>query len=112
VKKTFAMGIILLSGVFVLVQWNSRSEAVSGQMYAVKASSSQIFIHGTPVCVFTLGENIVAEVGPCPQGSGDGSEAAPGEHPDTVQPGNELPPGHPPLDQGLLPDDQQRRVLI
>ena len=75
------------------------------------SSSSQIYIHGTPVCVTQQGKDIVAQVGEC------GLRALPPES-DSLErlpfhghPGRSLPPGHPPIDQEMFPE-QNRRVLI
>lgn len=76
------------------------------------SSSSQIYIHGTPVCVTQQGEDIVASVGKC------GAPMVPPES-DSMErlpfrnghPGMNLPPGHPPIDQEMFPNEQ-RRVLI
>jgi hypothetical protein len=76
------------------------------------ASSSQIYIHGTPVCVTQQGKDIVAVVGECdmpalPRDS-DSMERLPFQH---GHPGMNLPPGHPPIDQKMFPGEN-RRVLI
>jgi hypothetical protein len=81
------------------------------------ASSSQILIHGTPVCVIQQGGEIRAAVGLCgapavgPEngcGPGKGSdvEASPG-----IGTRRALPPGHPPVD---FPPTfgEGRRILI
>ena len=83
----------------------------------VRASSpsSQIYIHGTPVCVTSEGETIVARVGECGNGEsgpGDGrDESSPERAPFHGHPRMDLPPGHPPIDGDMFPD-RQRRVLI
>ncbi len=84
----------------------------SGPHMSLVSSSSQIYIHGTPVCVTQEGNDIVARVGECglhrlPPES-EFLERLPFHH---GQPGMNLPPGHPPIDQEMFPDEQ-RRVLI
>lgn len=83
----------------------------SGPLASLVSSSSQIYIHGTPVCVTKEGNDIVARVGEC---------GIYGAHPDADfpemlpyhgHPGRNLPPGHPPIDQRMFPDGN-RRVLI
>ena len=86
-------------------------------MYHIQASevrtssSSQIYIHGTPVCVTQQGSDIVARVGECgiPRISPDADSLE--RLPFHGHPGPNLPPGHPPIDQEMVPDGQ-RRVLI
>ena len=82
-----------------------------GPLTSLVSSSSQIYIHGTPVCVTREGKDIVAMVGEC---------RIPGVPPDADSleklpyqghPGMQLPPGHPPIDQEMFPDGQ-KRVLI
>ena len=102
---------IALVGLFMIVavaQWRwFHPSAV-----AASASESQIYIHGTPVCVFRQGESIVAMVGECgtsaePRGDGHGDRV-----PDSRGPGMALPPGHPPIGPDMRPDGGARRVLI
>jgi hypothetical protein len=75
------------------------------------SSSSQIYIHGTPVCVTQQGKDIVAKVGNCgvPPLSPDADSLE--RLPFHGHPGLNLPPGHPPIDQEIVPDGQ-KRVLI
>lgn len=82
-----------------------------GAFSSLVSSSSQIYIHGTPVCVTQEGKDIMARVGEC---------AIPGVPPDAGSleklpyhghPGMQLPPGHPPIDQEMFPGEN-RRVLI
>jgi hypothetical protein len=76
------------------------------------SSSSQIYIHGTPVCVTQQGKDIVAKVGECGvptlSPDSDSMERLPFRH---GHPGMNLPPGHPPIDQEIFPHGQ-RRLLI
>ncbi|MGE5246891.1 MAG: hypothetical protein ACM3L8_00985 [Verrucomicrobiota bacterium] len=81
-------------------------------------SSSQIFIHGTPVCVTQRGGEIHATVGACsalrPGGPrGEGPSRHHGGVPYPGDPRLELPPGHPPIgpDDGPI-GEHTRRVLI
>lgn len=95
---------VLLLFAFVHVQ-------AGGPIPALASSSSQIYIHGTPVCVTRLGQEIVAQVGEC------GMTALPPDSgsreglPFHGHPGMELPPGHPPIGQEMFPGEN-RRVLI
>ena len=88
-----------------------------GSACGVSPSTSQIFIHGTPVCVTQRGAEIRATVGACgalPGGmEGDGSYRHRGRSPVPGNPRLELPPGHPPIgpDDGPL-GERNRRVLI
>jgi len=68
-------------------------------------SSSQIYIHGTPVCVMRQDGEILASVGKCDAyggqswgrrfGTGGGF---PGDTPEYREAPSGLPPGHPPVD--------------
>ena len=106
-RKIFAVSLTAVVLVVALVQWHEyRATMVK------PVSSSQFFIHGTPVCVFRDGEDIVARVGECgapmaPPES-DSMESLPFRH---GHPGMKLPPGHPPIDQGIPPEGE-RRLLI
>jgi len=84
---------------------------VSEPLTSFASSSSQIYIHGTPVCVTQQGEDIVAQVGECgvPQLSPDADSLE--RLPFHGHRGLNLPPGHPPIDQEIVPDEN-RRVLI
>ena len=75
------------------------------------SSSSQIYIHGTPVCVTQQGRDIVARVGNCdvPRLPPDADSLE--RVPHHGRSGRNLPPGHPPIDRRMFPDEQ-RRVLI
>jgi hypothetical protein len=95
-----ALGAVCIAG--TLAWWHaSRAAARSEAPYA------QVFIHGTPVCVFTLGGNLMAQVGQCPEAPGAES-GGPGESaPFHGEPGMELPPGHPPVDRDMFPSDKR-----
>jgi hypothetical protein len=75
------------------------------------SSSSQIYIHGTPVCVTQQGKEIVAQVGKCGVPTlppyADSLERLPFRG----RPGMHLPPGHPPIDREMFPGGN-RSVLI
>jgi hypothetical protein len=93
-----SVGFILAA---VLVLWRIHGAATvrSGP------ATSQIYIHGTPVCIMQEGDRIVAMVGEC-----DAPEAPQGFHPEPPgrrpfrgAPGLTLPPGHPPVPFDLAP---------
>jgi hypothetical protein len=82
----------------------------------MSSSSSQIFIHGTPVCVTHRGGEIEAAVGECgvlsdnPHGGSGGFHKS---HPVPGDPHVGLPPGHPPVEEEPFPGiDERRRTLI
>lgn len=101
-KKLFA---IVLTAIFLavaLVQWHAyRAAAVS------PVSTNQIFIHGTPVCIFTRDGNILAKVGECPDMHRMEKGAPPEKAPFHRHPGLDLPPGHPPVDRDMSPDGRR-----
>lgn len=108
-KKFFAIVLTAIFLVVALVQWHSYRAAESS------VSANQIFIHGTPVCVFTKDGNIMARVGECPDGSRmekGAPKGAPEERaPFHGHPGMKLPPGHPPVDRDI-PAERRRTVPI
>lgn len=93
--------IVLAAGFLVVafVQWHAYRAAT-----ASPPTLNQIFIHGTPVCVFSQDGNIMARVGQCPGAPRSEKEGPPGRAPYNGPPGMELPPGHPPVDRDMLPD--------
>ncbi len=98
-----AIGALVVVG---FVEWNSAMPLVRG----ASVSTSQIYIHGTPVCVLKQGETIVARIGRC-EGPGDSPDAeSPGDPSIEDGPGgtDQLPPGHPPIPDGALPEGQRR----
>jgi hypothetical protein len=99
----FLAGFLLL---LLIVQWRSWRHPA-----AAASTSSQIYIHDTPVCVSMEGEEVVARVGKCPRESGVFEAPGPGRTPFHGAPGRGLPPGHPPIDRDMAPD-ANRRVLI
>ncbi len=104
-KTIVAIGLMTLFLVLVVVQWRAYRSSV------VPASASQIYIHGTPVCVFRQGDSILATVGECE--SAAPRDEAPGEGtPDFGGPDLTLPPGHPPVGPDLSPDRGGQHILI
>jgi hypothetical protein len=96
VKTILATALILALGIAGISLWG----AVHAQRMAV--SSSQIFVHGTPVCVMQQAGEILASVGMCGTLGGETLED---------EPRLDLPPGHPPVDS--IPEfEEGRRILI
>ena len=95
-KIILATALILALGITGISLWG----AVHAQRMDV--SSSQIFIHGTPVCVMQHAGEILASVGMCGTPGGESMEDGP--RPD-------LPPGHPPVDS-IPAFEEGRRILI
>jgi hypothetical protein len=111
VKTIFAAALIFALGFAGISLWN----ATNARRTAV--SSSQIFIHGTPVCVMERAGRIHATVGMCSTSEEgtrgkdpDGGNLFRSGPPPPGEPDLRLPPGHPPI--GLPPAPGQRRVLI
>lgn len=111
-KTMLVSAMILALGVTGILLW----EGAHARRMAV--SSSQIFVHGTPVCVIQKAGEIIASVGLCgasrsesrEDGFGNGGGFH-GEAPSTNEPRFGLPPGHPPVD--YPPDfEEGRRTLI
>ena len=96
-KTILAAAMILALGVTGILLW----EAAHARRMAV--SSSQIFIHGTPVCVMQQGGVIVAAVGTCDPPGGQATEDGFGN--------GGLPLGHPPVDSPPA-FEEERRTLI
>ena len=112
VKTILATALILALGITGISLWG----AVHARRMAV--SSSQIFVHGTPVCVIQRGGEIIASVGICGTSMGTSREDDfgnggdfLGEAPSTLEPRLELPPGHPPVDSNPT-FEEGRRILI
>ncbi len=98
-KTILATALILALGITGISLWG----AVHARRMAV--SSSQIFVHGTPVCVIQQGGEIIASVGICGASVGESREddfgkggGFHGEGPSPLEPRFGLPPGHPPVD--------------
>lgn len=104
VKKAIVFGAALLLAVGGLfLGWRSTHHPS-----ALAASAfSQIFIHGTPVCVFTFDGNIMARVGECPDATDENKSGSAEKAPFHGRPGMELPPGHPPVDRDMFPDERR-----
>jgi len=107
-KSLLAIALVLTAALAGLSLWGM------GHARHVAVSSSQIFIHGTPVCVTQRGGEIQASVGECavlfggPRGQ---QEDADGFH--NGDPHVGLPPGHPPIGPGPVPlFEENRRTLI
>ena len=112
VKTILATALILALGITGISLWG----AVHAQRMAV--SSSQIFVHGTPVCVMQQAGEIIASVGMCGTPGGEPQEddygngdVFHGEGPPLVEPRFGLPPGHPPVDSTPA-FEEGRRILI
>jgi hypothetical protein len=112
VKTLFATVLILAMGITGISLWG----AVHAQRVTV--SSSQIFIHGTPVCVMQRGGEILASVGMCGTHGGETREGGfgnggvfHGETPSPLETRPGLPPGHPPVDSAPS-FEGERRILI
>ncbi len=111
-KTVLAAVLVLALAITGISLWG----AVHARRMAV--SSSQIFVHGTPVCVIRQGERIIASVGMCGTREGESPEDGIGSggvfhrgapYPRELRP--ELPPWHPPI--GSPPDTGEgRRILI
>lgn len=109
-KKVYMLSIVAIVLAAVAVEWRASRVDVA----SARASSSQIYIHGTPVCVLREGDGIVARVGKCGPGE-DQDEEAPDESPFHGSPGRSLPPGHPPIgpdmDQEMRQDGSNRMAI-
>jgi hypothetical protein len=94
-RSFLIIALVLVAGAASLLFWGA------GYADRVAAYSSQIFIHGTPVCVTQRGDRIEAAVGTCdanPRDPRGGSGGYHGTRPGPVNPHMGLPPGHPPID--------------
>ncbi len=107
-KTIVAIGLMALFLVLVVVQWRAYRSSV----VPASASASQIYIHGTPVCVFRQGTSIVATVGECDSEAAPRNEAPGDGTPDFGGPDLALPPGHPPVGPDMTPDGAGQRMLI
>jgi hypothetical protein len=110
VKTFLAIALVMTAGLAALWMWGSvHARLMSGP-------SSQIFIHGTPVCVTQRGGDIEAAIGECGSSSGASEGGWDGFHRTPRPFGNMnpgLPPGHPPI--GGVPDlgeEAVRRIPI
>jgi hypothetical protein len=112
VKTVLATALMLALGITGISLWGS----VHSQRNPV--SSSQIFIHGTPVCVMQRAGEIIAAVGKCDASGSESREEGNGNgerfHGGTLsplEPRPGLPPGHPPVDSAPS-FEGERRILI
>jgi hypothetical protein len=106
VKKILSValaGTILVFAMFLV--------RASEPLASFASSSSQIYIHGTPVCVTQQGKDIVAQVGECAVSRLPSVPDSLERLPFHDHPGMRLPPGHPPVDREMFPGEN-RRVLI
>lgn len=111
-KTVITAAVIVAVGVAGISLWHAAHNQ------RIDVSSSQIFIHGTPVCVVQHAGEILASVGMCgthggetrEDGFGNG-EGFHGKRPSLLEPRPELPPGHPPLDS-IPALEERRRILI
>ena len=101
-KKFILLGLAAAFLVVAFAGWHARHSAA-----LTSTSFSQIVIHGTPVCVFTQGENILARVGECPRAPEVEKKDPPASAPFRGRPGMRLPPGHPPVDRDMFPDGRR-----
>ena len=111
-KTIIATAMIVAVGIAGISLWH----AAHNQRFDV--SSSQIFIHGTPVCVLQHAGKILASVGICGTPGGESPEDGfgngggfHGKKPSLLEPRPGLPPGHPPIDSIPSPEER-RRILI
>lgn len=111
-KAVLAAAMIIALGITGISLWG----AVHAQRMAV--SSSQILIHGTPVCVMQQAGEIRASVGMCGTTGGESLEDGFGNEggfhggtPSPLGPRLGLPPGHPPVDSPPALEEG-RRILI
>lgn len=111
-KTIIATAMIVAVGIAGISLWHAAHNQ------RIDFSSSQIFIHGTPVCVVQHAGEILASVGMCGTFGGDSREDGfgngggfHGKNPSLLEPRPELPPGHPPLDS-IPALEEGRRILI
>ncbi|RJP24593.1 MAG: hypothetical protein C4529_02460 [Deltaproteobacteria bacterium] len=110
-RKIVAAAAMIAAGLTAYSVWGI------GQDRYASDSSSQIFIHGTPVCVTQRGGGIEAAVGECEAVAGRGPGSGHGRfHGGNEAPGARvpaLPPGHPPVGPGSDPaGESARRIPI
>lgn len=105
-RKVLLAFAILAVAAFGFVAWHP----VLLGTRATAVGTSQIFIHGTPVCVMKQGDSILARVGECGRNEagpdGGFAERAP-FHGDPGLDGR-LPPGHPPIPDGMIGGGERR----
>jgi len=98
-KTILAAVLIVAFGITGIFLWHA------AYTQRIDFSSSQIYIHGTPVCVTRHDGEILASVGRCDAYGGHTRERRfgtggrfPGESPEYREAPSGLPPGHPPVD--------------
>ena len=112
-KTYFAIGLtLLLVGIGVFRHQAYRVAENRVPALEPSSSSSQIYIHGTPVCVFEMNGNILAKVGPCAEAAGPEGNDPPQSGPFSDNPSMKLPPGHPPVNPDDMSLDEPRRIQI
>ena len=111
-KTIIATAMIVAVGIAGISLWHAAHNQ------RIDFSSSQIFIHGTPVCVVQHAGEILASVGMCDTPGGESREDGVGngggfhgKKPSLLEPRPGLPPGHPPLDSTPALEER-RRILI
>ena len=102
--KALRIGLVATLLILLFAGWHSYHAAT-----ADPSPFRQIYIHGTPVCVFQDGENVLARIGMCPGSPGQDGDDTPENVPFHGRPRMELPPGHPPVDEG--PAAVERRTI-
>lgn len=100
-EKIFRVGLAAAVLMAVLAGWHSYRDADDPSPFR------QIMIHGTPVCVFQDGEDILARIGQCPGGPDGERDIRSRSAPFHGQPRMELPPGHPPVDDKHFSDERR-----
>ncbi|MBI5906208.1 MAG: hypothetical protein HZB86_11810 [Deltaproteobacteria bacterium] len=108
-RKIVAFAAMIAAGLAAYSVWGI------GQDRYASDSSSQIFIHGTPVCVTQRGGGIEAAVGECDAVAGRGPGGGHGRFHGGIEPPRTpgLPPGHPPVGPGTDPAGEAvRRIPI
>jgi len=111
-RRILATVMVVASGIAGVFLWHAAHAP------RLDVSSSQIYIHDTPVCVMRHGGEIIASIGMCDPnegqsrgrgfGTGRGSVE---ESPYSIEAPSGLPPGHPPVDSIPAPE-RLRRIPI
>lgn len=99
--KILRVGLAAAVLMVLLAGWHSYRNADDASPFR------QIMIHGTPVCVFQDGEDILARIGQCPGTPDEGRDVRSRSAPFHGHPGMGLPPGHPPVDDRLFSDERR-----
>ncbi|MBP2678025.1 MAG: hypothetical protein H6Q82_1090 [Deltaproteobacteria bacterium] len=111
-KRILAAAMLVAVGITGISLWHA------AHTRHIDVSSTQIFIHGTPVCVVQQAGEILASVGICGSSGGESrrddfgsGRGFHGEEPSPLEPRFGLPPGHPPVDSAPS-YEKGRRVHI